>query len=577
MAGERTERRLAAIMALDIVGYSRLMEADEAGTLDAMRSLSSSLIEPAVAAHGGRIVKEMGDGSLVVFSSAVDAVACAIAIQNGVDASQQEAPLECRILYRIGINLADVVVVGADLYGDGVNVAARLEGAARPGGICISDIVRSQLAGKDSVAFEEGGELRLKNIARPVRVWHWSAAAARITAQRANSERPSVAVLAFENLSGQAEEAFFSDGITREIIAGLARFRSLSVVASNSSFALRDKPLSASELARQLGVSFVLEGSVRRAGDRIRVNVQLIEAASNTHVWAERYDRDLADVFSVQDDVARTIVATLAGRIEEEAIHQSLRKPTVSLAAYEYYLRGLGHLHGYEDDDNHQACAMFEAAIERDPQFARAYAYLALSRMAVHGYADAPSEILESAEQLARKATMLDEQESVCHRLLGLVSLYRRKFDMAERHLLRAHQLNPNDAHCLVQVAALMARRGRIGEAETWAQEGMRLNPFHPPWYDGLRSTIFFLTGRFAEAAEALGEMPNPGPVVHARLAACFAHLGHMREAKEEADKVLKARPEFSVDEFLSRVIVLELDEHRELFREGLLKAGLPR
>lgn len=576
MAKDRVERRLAAIMATDIVGYSRLIEIDETDTLDTIKRLKSSIFNPTIAIHGGRIVKLMGDGALVVFNSAVDAVNCGVSVQNDIGLDQRQVSPDRRVLLRIGINLADVVVEGDDLFGDGINVAARLEALAHPGGICIADIVQRQLAGKSGLAFEDGGEMSLKNIARRVRVWHWMESPTVGPASLQLTDRPSIAVLPFENFSGHPDETSFSDGITEDIITGLARFRSLSVVAANSSFNFRGKPISLKEIGRQLGVAFLVEGSIRRAGDRIRVTAQLIEAANGEHHWAERFDRGLTDVFAVQDEVAKMIVSTLVGRIEEAKFQQSLRKPTVSLAAYEFYLRGVAHLRGHGDDDNQQACRMLESALERDPRFALAYAYLALARVALHGYADAPVEILDNAYVMAKKAVALDGQESNCHRLLAVVCTFRREFEIAERHFRRAYQLNPNDANGLVQMGGLLARRGRLEEAMEWINEGMRLNPFPPSWYYAVLANALYLSEHYDEAALALSELPNPGPYTHARLAACYAQSHRLSEAQVEVALVLRDRHSFSTDDFLKRVVVLERPDHRELLRQGLLKAGLP-
>ena len=320
----RVERRLAAILAADVVAYSRLVETDEARTLAAIRALRTEVTDPLIAEHRGRIVKLMGDGAIVEFGSAVDAVACAVAIQEAVTVHQQQVPPEHRIVFRIGINVGDVVVDGDDLLGDGVNVAARLEALAEPGGICIADAVQKQLAGKTNFAFEDTGERTLKNIAQPVHVWRWARepSPAAAGAPLPLPDRPSIAVLPFDNLSSQPEETYFSDGITEDIITGLARFRSLFVIARNSSFAFRGKPTSLVDIGRQLGVSYLLEGSVRRAGSRLRITAQLIEAATGAHLWAERYDRSLDDIFAVQDEVAQTIVTTLVGRIEDARLQQ---------------------------------------------------------------------------------------------------------------------------------------------------------------------------------------------------------------------------------------------------------------
>lgn len=577
MANGRVERRLAVIMATDVVGYSRLTEADETGTLGTMKRLQRSILAPGIAACGGRVVKFMGDGALVVFNSAVDAVDCAISLQEALASDQEEQPTEDRILVRIGINLADVVIEGDDLLGDGVNVAARLQASASPGGICIADVVHRQLGAKGRSAFLDGGEIALKNINRPVHVWHWTDAPTIGPAASQACARTSIAVLPFENLSGSPDQAFFSDGITEDIIGGLARFRSLSVTAASSSFSFRGRNADMREIGRRLGVTYLVEGSVRRAGERIRVTVQLIEAASGAHLWSEHYDRSLTDIFIVQDEVTRTIVSTLVGQIESADLRQALRKPTTSLAAYEFYLRGLVHIRGYEPDDNRQAHAMFQAAVDRDPHFALAHAYLALAMIAERGYGNAPPDILDQALAMARKAVSLDEGEGGCQRLLALIHANRREFDLAERHYRRAYLLNPNDANTLVQMGGLFARRGKLDEAMEWINEGFRLNPFPPPWYNAALGNALYILGRYEEAAAALKELPNPGPFTLARLVACHAQAGNTAAAEETKTRLLRVCPDFSTEDFIRRGLLLERDEHRDLFRQGLLKAGLPK
>ncbi|WEX86453.1 adenylate/guanylate cyclase domain-containing protein [Sinorhizobium garamanticum] len=576
MANERVERRVAVIMATDIVGYSRLMEADETSTLDAVKRLQASILSPNIAARGGRIVKLMGDGALVVFSSAVDAVDCAISLQEELVSDQKDVALDDRILFRIGINLADVVIEGDDLFGDGVNVAARLEASAEPGGICIADVVHRQLGAKGRSDFRDGGEIALKNIARPVHVWHWRDAPMAGPSPSSPAARTSIAVLPFENLSGAPDQDFFSDGITEDIIGGLARFRSLSVIAASSSFSFRGKDAGLKEIGKKLSATYLVEGSVRRSGERIRITVRLIEAASGTHLWSEHYDRSVTDIFAVQDEVTRMIVSTTVGQIESANVRQALRKPTTSLAAYEFYLRGLVHIRSYGPDDNEQARLMFEAAIERDPQFALAHAYLALAKLALHGYANAPADILEDALALARKAVRLDESDSGCERLLGLIHYFRRDFELAERHYRRAYQLNPNDANTMVQLGGLLTRRGRLKEAMQWIDEGLRLNPFPPQWYSVTLGNTLYILGRYDEAAAALKEQPNPGQFTCARLVACYAQSGNVAATDEAKARLLKLCPDFSTEDFIRRGLLLERPEQRELFRQGLLKAGLP-
>ena len=573
----RIERRLAVIMATDIVGYSPLMEADESRTLEAIKRLQASIFSPTIDACGGRIVKLIGDGALVAFNSAVDAVECAIALQKDLAHDQEELPSDERIVLRIGINLADVVIEGDDLLGDGVNIAARLEASAEPGGICIADVVHRQLGGKCRAAFVDSGEISLKNIAKPAHVWRWKNAPVAAPSACSIAARTSIAVLPFESLCSSPDQTFFSDGITEDIIGGLARFRSLSVIAASSSFRFRSKYTGRKEIGRKLGATYLVEGSVRRSGERIRITTQLIEAASGTHLWSEHYDRDVTDIFALQDEVARMIVSTLVGHIESADLRQAMRKPTTSLVAYEFYLRGLVHMRSYGADDNRQASEMFEAAIERDPQFALAHAHLALARIALNGYANAPPFILDEALSLARRAVSLDEGESGCQRLLALIHVNRREFELAERHYRRAHQLNPNDANTLVQMGGLLARRGKLEEAMEWIDEGFRLNPFPPPWYSAALGNALYILGRYEDAAAALKELPNPGPFTCARLVACYAQAGNTNATETARAQLLKLCPDFSTEDFVRRGLLLERPEQLELFRQGLLKGGLPK
>ncbi len=578
MATVRVERRLSAILAADIVGYSRLMEADEASTLAAIKSLRHQVLDPLLAEHRGRIVKLMGDGAIVEFASAVDAVTCAVALQNEVPVHQEEVSPDRRIAFRVGINLGDVVVEGDDLLGDGVNIAARLEALAEPGGICISDSVQRQLAGKTDLEFADTGEQQLKNITRPVRVWRWVTEPVAGAPGKPLSlpDRPSIAVLPFDNLSCQPEETYFSDGITEDIITGLARFRSLFVIARNSSFAFRGKQTDLAEIGRKLGVSYILEGSIRRAGERIRITAQLIEAATGAHLWAERYDRSLDDIFAVQDEVAQMIVSALFGRIQEAGFQRSARMPTVNLTAHDCLLRGLAHFRGYADDDNQNALDMFERAVALDPRYALPRSYIALVRITMHGSATAPAAVLDEALEEGLRAVELDPQESRCHRNLSIIYLYRRDYDTAEHHLERALDLNPNDAEGMMQKGRVFALRGRAEEALIWMNAAVRLNPLHPAYYHANFGIALYALRRYADAAKALKRIPSAGPWTHARLAACYSQSGQTAEARLEADEILRARPDFSTAEFLRSSVLLERAEDREHLREGLIKAGLP-
>jgi len=377
-------RRLVAILAADVAGYSRLMERDEAGTLEALKSRRRNILAPILTEHHGRIVKLMGDGVLVEFGSAVIAVQCAVDLQRRMDEANAGLAEDRRILLRIGINLGDVIVEGGDLYGEGVNIAARLQAMAVPGGICLSQTMVNHVSNKVEVQFEDLGERKLKNLDRPVRVYRVVGMASALERPLAipgppaaeSPTGPSIALLPFVNLSGDTEQNYFSDGITEDIIAGLSRFRQLFVIARNSSFQYRDRTVDVRQVARELGVRFVVEGSVRKAGTHLRVTVQLVEAATGKHLWAEKFDRDLPDIFAVQDEIAHSIVASVAGRIEEADRRRALRKRAADLTAYDLLLRGKHCLAQGSQQQVLEARAMLQRSVELDPEYAEAYVVL---------------------------------------------------------------------------------------------------------------------------------------------------------------------------------------------------------
>jgi len=384
MAEERTQRRLAAILAADVVGYSRLMQLDEAGTLAALKTRRREVLQPAVARHRGRIVKVMGDGVLIEFASAVDAVECAVVLQEAMEAANADLPEDRWIVLRVGINLGDVMVDGSDLYGDGVNIAARIEALAEPGSIFVSGKVRQEVGSKLELSFEDLGERSLKNITGSVQVHRVSKSAPAVLAaapsNAAGSSKPSIAVLPFSNMSGDPDQQYFSDGITEDIITELARDHSLLVIARNASFNFRGPAADIAVVRRALGVHYIVEGSVRKAGGRLRVTVQLIDALTQSHLWAERYDRDIQDVFAVQDEVTHAIVATLGGRIVASGAEQARGKPTAHWVAYDYFLQGRHFDYRY---DLEQSITLFARAAELDPDYVDAHAWLGMLSSAV--------------------------------------------------------------------------------------------------------------------------------------------------------------------------------------------------
>ncbi len=367
------ERRLAAILAADMVGYSRMMEADESGTLGRLKTCRQDIVDPALVRNRGRIIKTTGDGLLVEFHSVVDAVKCAVEIQRAILDLDNAVPPEQQVRFRIGINLGDVIVEDGDIFGDGVNIAARLQELSEPGGVCVLGAVRDQIGDRLDIGFVDLGERSVKNLVRPIRVFQIALGTqdggSTPPASRPDSGavKPSIVVLPFVNMSGDAEQEFFADGLTEDIITELSRFRDLFVISRNSSFVYKGKRVNVQEVARAFGVQFAVEGSVRKAGNRVRVTVQLIDAETDRHLWAERFDRDLADIFAIQDEITASIVATLPGRIEAAAHERVKRRPTGNMAAYEYVLAGKVLHHRSTPADNAEALALLDRAIALDP------------------------------------------------------------------------------------------------------------------------------------------------------------------------------------------------------------------
>ena len=578
MVVPRVERKLAAVLAADVANYSRLMERDERDTLDRVKAHRCELIEPLVREHSGRVVKLMGDGMLCEFVSVVEAVACAVLIQRGIAEREDGIPEEQRIRFRIGVNLGDIIgEPDGDIYGDGVNVAARLEGLAEPGGVCVSGMAYDHLCGKLDCGFEFIGERALKNIERPIRIYRVALASEACSRPAAvpSTEKPSIAVLPFSNLSGDPEQAYFSDGVAEDIITELSRFRDLMVIARQSSFAFKGKFVDAAEVGRRLGVRFLLEGSVRKAGERVRISAQLIEADSGAHLWAERYDRTLEDVFAVQDEVVSTIAGTLAGRIEATSSARARRKPTTELAAYDCVLRGMEHLAGYGEEANAEAQAMFERATTLDPGYALAKAFLALTIYV--DWIPERSEALkfERALALAREAVALDGGDSRCQRILGEIALAAREFDRADFHSDRALVLNPNDAHAAAYRAYILTYLGRPEEAIDWMHKAMRLNPFHPGWYWPTLARALHAAGRYEEAIRVYERIAVPRFFHLACLAACHRQLDRAEEAGRFIAKTLEAKPDFCSKVWVSTLPFRSEGDRTRLYAE-LRRAGLP-
>jgi len=572
------ERRLSAILAADVVGYSRLMGEDETGTLSALTRLRKDLLEPLIAAHKGRVVKLMGDGFLVEFPSVVDAVNCAIAWQKGVASGDSAQPLQ----FRIGVNLGDVIIEEGDIFGDGVNVAARLQAIAEPGTVCISGTVLEHIGSRIEIAVEDLGEQRLKNIAKPVRVYKLEGggpkgpANAHAKNARALSDKPSIVVLPFANMSGDPEQVYFSDGITEDIITELSRFRLLFVVARNSSFAYKGRTIGMREIARELGVRYVAEGSVRRAGERVRVTTQLIDTRSGSHLWAERYDRDLKDIFSVQDEITRRVVTSLAPRIEAEELDLAKRKPPEDMRAYDYYLKAKSLLDSSSTaDELKRAREYCDCAIQIDPSYARAHAYKAISYyldILIMETGD-PKEWERRALKGAEMAVALDPLDAICHCSLGEAAFQAKQFERSRDHMARALVINPNDADVLAVSGCILALTGDPGPGLRQMEMAMERNPFNPSWYHWHRAIILFMLGRFDEALRAINLYTPPNVGTLRWRALTLMQLGRSEEARADIRALLVLQPDATASTAMQHVDHLpKLDE----YVESLRLAGLP-
>jgi adenylate cyclase len=585
-------RKLAAILAADVVGYSRLASADEDRTLARLRALRSDLIDPTIAVHNGRVIKRTGDGALVEFRSVVDAVRCAIEVQNGMVERNAGVPQDRRIEFRIGIHLGDVVEESdGDLMGDGVNIASRLEGVAAPGAICLSEDAYRQVKARLDLSVSDLGNTQLKNIAEPIRVYSLrvGAAEARATlASDAATGRPaagqppklSIAVLPFANMSGDAEQDYFADGISEDIITALSKLSQLFVIARNSSFTFKGQNVHVQEVGAKLGVRHVLEGSVRKSGNRVRITAQLIDATTGGHLWAERFDRDLTDIFAVQDDVTQQIVGALALTLTDRDRQRLAPEQTRNAEAYDCFLRGRELWHRLTAaETNSDARALLQRAIELDPKFASAHAFLALT----HGldylnrWSASPPASIQQAEEAATRAVALDDSDPVAHWALGLINLYTRRHDGAIREAERSIVLNPNFAEGHVSLGEVLHYSGRSGEALACFNRAEVLNPYFPDVLLHFQALAVFQLGRYEEAVELLKQRLSRNPVTdvsRALLASCYGHLGRSDEARAAWQDVLRVNPGYSL-EYRRKVLPYKNPADFELVVDGLRKAGV--
>ncbi len=557
MATERVERRLTAILAADVAGYSRLMGADEEGTLAQLKAHRRALVDPKIAEHRGRIVKTTGDGMLVEFASVVDAVRCAIELQRGMAERNAEVPQEKRIEFRVGIHQGDIVVEDQDIFGDGVNVAARLESLAEPGGICVSGRVQEDARGKLDIAFEDAGDQQLKNIERPVRIYRVLSNAAAGSSRPALPlpGKPSIAVLPFQNMSGDPEQDYFADGMVEEIITALSRFRQLFVIARNSTFTYKGQAADVKQVARELGVRYVLEGSVRKGGNKVRVTAQLIDAASSAHVWAERYDRDVSDVFAVQDEITASVAGVIEPTLADVEQQRVLRKPPERLDAWEAYQRGLWHFNKFGPEENQTAQTFFHRAIELDPNFAPGHYGLALAlQWDIWHYSTRPfSEVQGAPLTEARIAVSLDDKDAMAHAVLAHMTMWGGEWEAAIAEARTAFALNPNSAFVLSMLGCVLGFGGHREEALNRLQQAMRASPHDPLlWLWTLwTGVIQFNSRKFDAAVERLRQVVRLRPGYNQSkvlIAASLAHLGRIDEAREllEGARAQIVDPRFS-------------------------------
>lgn len=571
------KRRLAAILAADVVGYSRLVREDEEGTIRALRDLRRERIEPVIKKRDGRVVKLMGDGILAEFSSIVDAVRAAIEIQRAVAQWNDDVAFDNRFAFRIGVHLGDVIVDGDDIHGDGVNVAARLESLSPPDGFCITGSVHEEVRDRLDIRFTDLGEKEVKNLNRPIRVWQWhpdgSGDFIDLPMPAAKPDKPGIAILPFNNSSSDPEQTYFSDGITEDLITEISRFPELVVISRNSAFTYKGKVAKVQDVCRDLNVQYVVEGSVRKAGQRLRISVQLIDGQTGGHLWAERYDRQIEDIFDVQDDVTERVVdalkITLVGGVSRIS---RVRKP--DSRAYDYVLRGREQYRLFTRGGNAKARDLFEKAIEIDPDYAEPYA--GLSETYVQDWFAGSVSALDRAYDLAKQATSRDPMLPLVQEALSTVHLFRREHDAAITTACRWVELEPSDAEAYAALAGAKHFAGQNREVAPLIETATRLNPYFPFYYPHYIGLANLAMGRFEDAATAFRRAitRNPDTVwPHFFLAASLGHLSEREDAQKAWSQVKRIQP----DAVVGQVTQLPYKHKRDtnLVLEGFQKAGL--
>ena len=630
MTEESVNRRLAAILMADVVGYSSLMEVDEAGTLASLKACRREIIDPAIDLHQGRIVKTTGDGMLVEFSSVIEAVGCAVEVQRAMAARNQTVADNRRIVFRIGVNLGDIIVDGNDIYGDGVNVAARLESLAEPGGISVRREVRNLVGNKLSIAFEDMGEVEVKNIARPIHVFNVllesNAAAGAADPVRASRKfsrlslaliaivaalsiiavavvswkpwwsdvetadparmafplpnRPSIAVLPFDNLSGDTDQDFLADGLTEEIITTLAKSPNLFVIARNSTFAYKDKTVDVGQVAEEQGVRYVLEGTIQLSGERIRINIQLIDALAGQHVWADIYDRQLGDIFALQDDITQKILIALEVELTQGEEVRLMHSRAPKLEAFLYLQKSRIHYYRFNKEDNAIARDLAMKAVEISPGYPDAWEWLGWYRFNDYrfGWSRDRNESFLLAEEAADIAFDLDATVAGVNGLLGALSLYRGEYEEAISHYRRAVELAPSNAIMIGGLAWVLCYGGYPEEAIPLLQQAMRLSPNYPAWMVGTLGLAYMMTGDHPNAIAANEQLIERKSLLqfgYSRLAAIYATLGDNEKAEAYAAELLKIKPDFSIAKW-SKILIYRDKEFLDWELNALRAAGLP-
>ena len=636
MEQRHIQRKLAAILAADVAGYSRLMGADEEGTLAGLKAHRRTLVDPKIREHRGKIIKTTGDGMLVEFASAVDAVRCAVEVQRGMADRNAGVPQAKRIEFRIGINLGDIIHDDNDIFGDGVNVAARLEALAEPGGICVSQGVRDPVRDKLGFTFEDMGEQTVKNIARPIPTFRvrfegaeppdraaaafrrprhrnvvtasgiglaavcavaiialafWphhaplpipaQPAVATQTAPLPLPDKPSMAVLPFTNIGGDAKQERLADGITEDVITDLSRYRDLFIIASNSVFTYKGKAVNVQQVGRELGVRYVLEGSIQTSGDRVRVTAQLIEAATDVHVWSERYDRPLDNIFDLQNEVTQKIAGALAGGNGALGMAEAAsvrRKPPGNLQAYDYYVLGTEFANRLSEEDKSKAIELMKKALELDPQFARAYSRLGgiyVSLAFLGSGQGSASTLFEKAKAAELRAIVLDQTDARAYYLLAEIYMALSDFDRGLAAFEQALVLNPNDPNILVSYGGWLPNVGRAREGAEMVTRAFRLNPHYPGWYNNYTDP-FYATGEYDQVVAMVRRITGDINLwTYIVLAMSYAQLGRQADTAAAVAELLRRYPDFSFERALSEFGAIRDQPTLSHYLDGARKAGL--